>query len=118
MLEQQAAAAKARGVTVVGGATGKTKLGKTRTGWHGASLVLLLYTQLSLLLLLLLEEFANASLGCSFIPVVSFASEIMNGFELAALHRDVFLVLADVNANGTTMNVRDVAFYMPQIMQL
>ena len=36
--EQQAAAAKARGVTIAGGATGKVKLGKTRTGWHGALL--------------------------------------------------------------------------------
>lgn len=34
--EKQVAAAKARGVTVVGGAR---KIGKTRTGWHGALLL-------------------------------------------------------------------------------
>ncbi len=42
LLERQAAAAKARGVTVAGGATGKVKLGKTRTGWHGAHMLICL----------------------------------------------------------------------------
>ena len=47
LLERQAAAAKARGVTVAGGATGKVKLGKTRTGWHGAHMLICLRFRMS-----------------------------------------------------------------------
>ena len=101
-------------MTVVGGATGNTKLGKTRTGWHGASLLPLLYPHSSTLLLLLLGQIVYASFGCNFVYA---ASNCVGNYRIAlSLLRCImklFPVLADVNANGTTMNVRDVAVHAP-----